>query len=147
MTTVQRNSVHYFQRPDAPSVRVDSNATSLTGTAARFTLAKQRGNTFVNSAFGIISPGFDVNDLGFRRAPGTSTCIWVEGEPGANPANISAMRKPAAQCSRTTIGTATSTGRVRSTSATCSSTTTTGSTGTSPTIPGRSTIAAPAAGR
>src|SRR6266566_4565925 len=70
LTAVQRNSVHYFQRPDAPSVGVDSSATSLTGTAARFTLAKQRGNTFVNSAFGVISPGFDVNDVGFLSRVG-----------------------------------------------------------------------------
>ena len=70
MTAVQTNSVHYFQRPDAQSVHVDSNATSLTGTAARFTLAKQRGNTFVNSAFGVTSPGFDVNDLGFLTRTG-----------------------------------------------------------------------------
>src|SRR6266705_1981811 len=70
IASVQRNSVHYFQRPDAPSLRVDSNATSLTGTAARFTLAKQRGNIFVNSAFGVISPGFDVNDLGFLSRTG-----------------------------------------------------------------------------
>jgi len=70
ITSVQRNSVHYFQRPDAPSVGVDTNATSLNGMAARFTLAKQRGNTFVNSAFGVISPGFDVNDLGFLSRTG-----------------------------------------------------------------------------
>jgi len=70
ITAVQRNSVHYFQRPDAPSVGVDPNATSLTGTSARFTLAKQRGNTFVNSAFGVISPGFDVNDVGFLSRVG-----------------------------------------------------------------------------
>ncbi|HYU08802.1 MAG TPA: DUF5916 domain-containing protein [Gemmatimonadales bacterium] len=70
ITAVQRNSVHYFQRPDAPSVDVDSSAASLTGTAARFTLAKQRGNTFVNSAFGVISPGFDVNDVGFLSRVG-----------------------------------------------------------------------------
>src|SRR3989454_6505736 len=38
--------------------------------AARFTLAKQRGNIFVNSAFGVISPGFDVNDLGFLSRTG-----------------------------------------------------------------------------
>jgi len=70
ITDVQTGSVHYFQRPDAQSVHVDSNATSLTGTAARFTLAKQRGNTFVNSAFGILSPGFEVNDLGFLSRAG-----------------------------------------------------------------------------
>ena len=70
LTAVQNNSVHYFQRPDAPGVSVNPNATSLTGTAARFTLAKQRGNIFLNSAFGIISPGFDVNDVGFLSRTG-----------------------------------------------------------------------------
>ncbi|HEV8509799.1 MAG TPA: DUF5916 domain-containing protein, partial [Gemmatimonadales bacterium] len=70
ITTVQNSSAHYFQRPDAATVSVDPNATSLTGTAARVTLAKQRGNTFVNSAFGVISPGFDANDLGFLARTG-----------------------------------------------------------------------------
>src|SRR3989440_3926276 len=69
ITSVEQNSTHYFQRPDA-STRVDTNATSLDGMAARFTLAKQRGNTFVNSAVGMISPGFDVNDLGFLSRTG-----------------------------------------------------------------------------
>ena len=70
MTAVQENSTHYFQKPDASSVEVDPNATSLSGTAGRFTLAKQRGNTFVNSAFGFTSPGFDVNDVGFQSRVG-----------------------------------------------------------------------------
>ncbi|HEV8264514.1 MAG TPA: DUF5916 domain-containing protein [Gemmatimonadales bacterium] len=69
MTAVQQNSTHYFQQPDG-SRSVDSAATSLDGVAARFTLAKQRGNTFVNSAFGFISPGFDLNDLGFLSRTG-----------------------------------------------------------------------------
>src|SRR2546428_13842533 len=88
MTTVQRNSVHYFQRPDAPSVRVDSNATSLTGTAARFTLAKQRGNTFVNSALGIISPGFDVNDLGFLSRTGYVNMHVGGGQTWTKPSKL-----------------------------------------------------------
>jgi len=70
ITNVQQNSTHYFQKPDASTVDVDPNAMSLSGTAARFTLAKQRGNTFVNSAFGFTSPGFDVNDLGFQSRTG-----------------------------------------------------------------------------
>jgi hypothetical protein len=70
ITSVQQNSTHYFQKPDASTVDVDPNATSLSGTAGRFTLAKQRGNTFVNSAFGFTSPGFDVNDLGFQSRVG-----------------------------------------------------------------------------
>lgn len=65
MIDVQTNSVHYFQRPDLSHVGVDSSAASLTGMAARFYINKQKGNTFVNTAFGFISPGFDVNDLGF----------------------------------------------------------------------------------
>ena len=70
ITNVQQNSTHYFQKPDASTVEVDPNATSLSGMAGRFTLAKQRGNTFVNSAFGFTSPGFDVNDLGFQSRVG-----------------------------------------------------------------------------
>jgi len=70
MVAVQQNSTHYFQQPDAANVSVDSGATSLGGAAARVTLAKQRGNTFVNSAFGFVSPGFDLNDLGFLSRTG-----------------------------------------------------------------------------
>jgi len=70
ITDVQRNPSHYFQKPDASAVSVDTNATSLDGMAGRFTLAKQRGSTFVNSALGFISPGFDVNDLGFLSRTG-----------------------------------------------------------------------------
>jgi hypothetical protein len=62
---LQSNAQHYFQRPDAESFSLDSSATGLTGYAGRFHLNKQRGNFFFNSAFGFISPKFDLNDLGF----------------------------------------------------------------------------------
>jgi Domain of unknown function (DUF5916)/Carbohydrate family 9 binding domain-like len=65
MISLQRNSAHYFQRPDAAYLSVDSNATSLSGYAGRVTLNKQKGNVMLNSAFGIISPGFDCSDLGY----------------------------------------------------------------------------------
>jgi hypothetical protein len=65
MIQLQENSQHYFQRPDLKYTKVDSSATSLTGYAGRFYLNKQKGNVFVNTAFGFISPSFDVNDLGF----------------------------------------------------------------------------------
>jgi hypothetical protein len=65
MIDLQSNSQHYFQRPDANVVRLDSNASSLTGYGGRFVLNKQKGNFFFNSAFGFLSPGFDVNDIGF----------------------------------------------------------------------------------
>ena len=63
---LQQNSQHYFQRPDAGHVSIDSSATSLTGMAGRFSINKQRGNVVFNSAIGFISPSFDVNDLGFQ---------------------------------------------------------------------------------
>ena len=65
MINLQESSRHYFQRPDASQVSVDSTATSLTGYAGRIYLNKQKGNFFVNSAFGFITPAFDVNDAGF----------------------------------------------------------------------------------
>jgi hypothetical protein len=65
MIDLQRSSRHYFQRPDANHVEVDTFATALTGYAGRVYLNKQKGNFFVNTAFGFITPSFDVNDLGF----------------------------------------------------------------------------------
>ncbi len=65
MIRLQENSLHYFQRPDASYLKVDSSATSLTGFSGRINLNKQSGNFFFNSALGFISPSFDVNDVGF----------------------------------------------------------------------------------
>ncbi|MEX0603040.1 MAG: DUF5916 domain-containing protein, partial [Bacteroidota bacterium] len=65
MIALQRNSVHYFQRPDASHVRVDSAATSITGWAGRFLLNKQKGSVLLNAGLAFIDPYFDVNDLGF----------------------------------------------------------------------------------
>lgn len=65
MLELQQSSRHYFQRPDAEHVTLDSTATSLDGFAGRLLLNKQKGNVLLNTALGIISPGFDVNDTGF----------------------------------------------------------------------------------
>ncbi|HEV8130658.1 MAG TPA: DUF5916 domain-containing protein [Acidobacteriota bacterium] len=62
---LQQDSQHYLQRPDARHVRLDPTATSLTGFAGRVYLNKEKGNFFMNSAFGFIDPKFDTNDLGF----------------------------------------------------------------------------------
>ena len=64
MTDLQEASQRYFQRPDADYVEVNPNATSLNGAAGRVFLNKEKGNTFVNAAIGVISPGFDINDMG-----------------------------------------------------------------------------------
>jgi hypothetical protein len=59
-------SVHYFQRPDADYLGLDSGTTSLSGYAGRLSLNKQKGNWMFNSAVGVVDPGFEVNDLGFQ---------------------------------------------------------------------------------
>ena len=66
MQSLQESSVHYFQRPDATHLGVDSAAGSLAGYAARVSLNKQKGNWMFNSALGVVDPNFEVNDLGFQ---------------------------------------------------------------------------------
>ena len=65
ITALQENAQRYMQRPDARNFHLDSSATSLTGWGGRVYLNKQKGNWSSNSAIGVISPAFDVNDLGF----------------------------------------------------------------------------------
>jgi uncharacterized protein DUF5916 len=88
LLAVQQNPLHYFQQPDAEHVSVDSNATSMTGYAARFTLAKQKGNSFVNSAFGVISPTFDVNDVGFMFRTGLMNMHLGGGYSWSQPGKV-----------------------------------------------------------
>ena len=65
MTRLQRGSLHYFDRPDSDNLELDTTATSLSGTAARFALNKQNGRVQFNAALGYLSPGFDISDVGF----------------------------------------------------------------------------------
>jgi hypothetical protein len=75
---LQESSVHYFQRPDAGYLGVDSNSTSLYGYAGRISLNKQKGNWMFNSAVGLVDPSFEVNDLGFQfRGDQINTHVMV----------------------------------------------------------------------
>ena len=65
ITSLQTNSQHYLQRPDARTLGVDSSATSMTGFAGRLYVNKQQGDVVFNAALGVISPRFENNDLGF----------------------------------------------------------------------------------
>jgi hypothetical protein len=62
---LQRASQRYYQRPDAPHVSVDPEATSLSGWSGRLGLNKNSGNVTWNAGVWGISPGFEPNDLGF----------------------------------------------------------------------------------
>jgi hypothetical protein len=63
---LQQSPLHYFQRPDADHLALDPEATSLSGWAGRLALNKQKGNVVFNAALGAVSPGFEVNDLGYQ---------------------------------------------------------------------------------
>ncbi|MFN0158437.1 MAG: DUF5916 domain-containing protein [Bacteroidota bacterium] len=58
MLSLQQSSARYYQRPDAGHVRVDSNATSLTGGIGRLFFTKSKGNSFFNGSLGVVSQGF-----------------------------------------------------------------------------------------
>ena len=68
---VEQASDHYMFRPDAPHLRgyVDDSArTSLGGISTQARLAKLGGGHWRFSAIGqAISPGFEINDVGFQR--------------------------------------------------------------------------------
>jgi len=63
---LQEQPYRYFQRPDANFARLDSNKTSLSGYYGRLMLNKQNGNFYINSSVGVVSPGYEFNDLGFQ---------------------------------------------------------------------------------
>lgn len=63
----QRNPVHLYQRPDG-ALRVDSSATSLSGTNMELRFAKVGGRTLLfETAYQRRTPGFEINDVGFLR--------------------------------------------------------------------------------
>jgi hypothetical protein len=85
ITALQENSRHYFQRPGASDVHLDTNATVLNGYAARFALNKQKGSWMLNSAIGFINPGFDVDDLGYMGRTDMINYHFVGGYKWTDP--------------------------------------------------------------
>ncbi|MFH1841921.1 MAG: DUF5916 domain-containing protein, partial [bacterium] len=63
---LQLSSRRYLNRPQADHIEYDPTATSLKGWAGRVMLNKQSGNYRLNTALGGMSPGYEINDLGFQ---------------------------------------------------------------------------------
>ncbi|CAN5794054.1 hypothetical protein BH11GEM1_BH11GEM1_28920 [soil metagenome] len=64
----QRLSAHYYQRPDAGHVALDTTATSLGGVAGQIDFRKQSGLHWTgNLAASLSTPGYDINDMGFMQ--------------------------------------------------------------------------------
>ena len=65
IAATQRSSARYYQRPDASYLHFDSTLTSLSGHMSEIALAK-RGTWNGSLAIKDVSPGFEVNDIGFQ---------------------------------------------------------------------------------
>ena len=66
ITRLQEASSRYYQRPNAEHVEVDPTATSLSGYYAMAYFGKQAGNFTMRNGVAVVSPGYDVNELGFH---------------------------------------------------------------------------------
>ena len=68
ITDIQTNSTHYFQRPD-DDIEIDSTMTNLEGTSSEISLTKISGKNLKGSlSYRQISPGYDINELGYMRS-------------------------------------------------------------------------------
>lgn len=77
---LQRNSVHYYQRPDADHIEYDPLKTSMNGHAGQIGFQKIGGKRVRFSFNGNYkTPGFDTNDVGYvRRSDAIQQSSWVQ---------------------------------------------------------------------
>ena len=76
--STQRSPVHFFQRPD-DGIDLDPTRTSLSGWAQQVSVGKVGGGFLRwNSTVGYVSPGFEINDVGFlMQADARTWSNWV----------------------------------------------------------------------
>ena len=85
--SAQESSSRYLQRPDATHLSVDPSATSMGGLYAMGELNKQAGSFTGRIGTAYLSPGYEVNDLGFQTE--TERLIldthfqWTQPRPGS----------------------------------------------------------------
>jgi hypothetical protein len=84
---VQQAGNHFFQRPDATHLEVDSSASSLFGYSTSLNLVKQGGEHWRAEAAGALtSPGYEVNDIGFAvrtdRRDLQGVLTYLQNTPG-----------------------------------------------------------------
>lgn len=78
IAATERSSTHYFQRPDAAYLHYDTTRASLAGATAE--LALQHTGAFASSIdFKTVSPGFEINDLGFQNRADYHALSWLTG--------------------------------------------------------------------
>ena len=68
MQRLQNSSARYFQRPDARHLDFDADLTSIQGFLADVMVSRYTRNWTTQLRHYAITPGFEVNDMGFQRA-------------------------------------------------------------------------------
>ena len=85
--SAQESSARYLQRPDATHLSVDPTATSMGGLYAMGAIDRQAGSFTGRIGWAYLSPGYEVNDLGFQTE--TERLIldtlfqWSQPRPGS----------------------------------------------------------------
>ena len=84
---VQRASNHYFQRPNATRVSLDPTRTAMTGRDWRLQFERRSAEHWTGAVWlAEISPGFEINDLGFstagERLDGGARLAYQQIRPG-----------------------------------------------------------------
>ncbi len=87
ITATQLSSAHYYQRPDVSYLHADSTRTSLSGHMAEVALAK-RGKWFGSLDYKEVSPGFEINDLGFISQTDYRSIVPAVGYQSNEPGRI-----------------------------------------------------------
>ena len=86
IVNTQTGSNHYFQRPDAEHLDVDSSATHLSGFTENAAIFKVKGDWRWGIGQWFFSPGFEANDLGYHRDVDNQVqFIWLsrqQNDPG-----------------------------------------------------------------
>jgi hypothetical protein len=73
----QSEPAHYYQRPDG-RLRLDSTATSLGGSTQQLKFGKVAGFIEFETSYQRITPGYEINDLGFlNRADWQDQSTWA----------------------------------------------------------------------
>ena len=87
IAATQRSSARYFQRPGQTYLHYDPTRTSLSGTQSTLALARINGTHWLGSlTYQDMSPGFEVNDLGYEtradRRTFSTIALYKEDRPG-----------------------------------------------------------------
>lgn len=78
LRATQHDPARYFQRPDAVQSHLDLNRTSLSGHLVDLSLARS-GTWFGSLQLKEVSPGFDINDLGFQGRSDSRSLVTLVG--------------------------------------------------------------------